>query len=301
MSRISVVTLAMIGCLFWTTLPRNAHATAILSPVEVLGTDLGVSRTDTPLVNMINQSGLDKPFTSGVTNFDAYFNEGDPAWGHANYLNNWNSNFSFNLPLMGYVDFDLGDIYRIDRVAIWNLSLKDLSIVLSEELGGPTQTIDGISLETKLYHPNAYEVQIVDLGGQYPARYMRFAIESVHLYSPSDPFGYAIVGEVAVSAAPVNGGFVLGDMDNNGVLDAFDVAPFELALADASAYMAAFPGLDPDILGDFDASGALDAFDVTGFEAALAGVGTSVPQPATIGLLLAGLGAMFGRSGSQRK
>ncbi len=78
---------------------------------------------------------------------------------------------------------------------------------------------------------------------------------------------------------------VLGDMNGDGALDAFDVAPFELALADRTAYAATYPGLDPDVFGDMNFSGELDAFDVSAFEAALAGGGMSVPEPAA-GMLL---------------
>ncbi len=89
---------------------------------------------------------------------------------------------------------------------------------------------------------------------------------------------------------------VLGDMNGDGVLDAFDVAPFELALADAAAYAAAYPNLDPVEQGDFDGSGALDAFDVAPFEAALAGAGgMSVPEPASLYLLAAGMGVLLRR------
>ncbi len=63
----------------------------------------------------------------------------------------------------------------------------------------------------------------------------------------------------------------LGDLDGNGILDAFDVDDFELALTDRSAYAVTHPGLDPDVIGDIDASGQLDAFDVAPFEMLLAG------------------------------
>ncbi len=88
---------------------------------------------------------------------------------------------------------------------------------------------------------------------------------------------------------------VLGDMDGSGVLDAFDVAPFEMALADPALYLAAYPGLDPVARGDLNGDGALDAFDVSAFESTLAGgtlgaaaeVGMMmvVPEPAAGGLL----------------
>ncbi len=93
---------------------------------------------------------------------------------------------------------------------------------------------------------------------------------------------------------------VRGDMDGNGVLDAFDVDDFELALADRAAYMELRPGLDPDLLGDMDANGVLDAFDVTGFEAALAG-GIAVPHPASGVIWLIGGLARLRRRGNFRQ
>ncbi len=89
--------------------------------------------------------------------------------------------------------------------------------------------------------------------------------------------------------------FILGDMNGDGALDAFDVAPFELALADRDAYAAQFPDIDPDVRGDFDGMGGLDAFDVSGFEVALAGSGGAVPEPASLALVGIGMAAMMRR------
>ncbi len=85
---------------------------------------------------------------------------------------------------------------------------------------------------------------------------------------------------------------LFGDMNGDSVLDAFDVSPFELALADRQAYMMMFPGINPDEVGDFNADGEFDAFDVTGFEAALAGPGAAIPAPATVSIALLGLGVL---------
>jgi len=72
---------------------------------------------------------------------------------------------------------------------------------------------------------------------------------------------------------------LVGDLDDNGVVDAFDVDDFELALADRQAYLGAHAGLVPDLIGDLDGSGKIDAFDVDDFERLLAGSGISVPEP----------------------
>ncbi len=78
----------------------------------------------------------------------------------------------------------------------------------------------------------------------------------------------------------------LGDLNGDGLLDAFDTSVFEMALADGQAYLAMYPELDPHLLGDFDDNGVLDAFDVASFEAALAAL--PAPEPATLALLSIG-------------
>lgn len=79
-----------------------------------------------------------------------------------------------------------------------------------------------------------------------------------------------------------------GDMDGNGVLDAFDVSGFELALNDPQAYVLANPGFDRDQLGDVNGDAEFDSFDVAAFEAALSGLGAVVPEPSVLTLLILG-------------
>src|SRR5262245_28499877 len=80
------------------------HAGVMRSPSAVLGTNLGTFDPQTALGNMINQSGLDKPFSDGVTDFDDYFTAGAPPFAQGAFNNGWQSDFTFTLPLTGFVD-----------------------------------------------------------------------------------------------------------------------------------------------------------------------------------------------------
>ena len=88
---------------------------------------------------------------------------------------------------------------------------------------------------------------------------------------------------------------IFGDMDGNGVVDNFDIQPFELALADREAYETAFKALtDANRRGDIDDDGDFDNFDIQPFEALLTGneapSAAAVPEPGSMCLL--GLGAV---------
>ncbi len=92
----------------------------------------------------------------------------------------------------------------------------------------------------------------------------------------------------------------LGDLDVNGLLDAFDADEFELALAEPDAYSAAYPGVDVSILGDINGDGVLDAFDVVHFEALLANGGAGVPEPGVLALLM-GAGVLVAGAGRRSR
>ena len=102
-------------------------------------------------------------------------------------------------------------------------------------------------------------------------------------------------GNRAVDAA-VNAAFtpIYGDMDGNGVLDNFDIQPFELALADPDAYAAQYPYLtDRAVRGDINHENGFDNFDIQPFESLLTGGAVSagaaaVPEPGSLCLILSG-------------
>lgn len=175
-----------------------------LSPVAVVGTDLQTFSPTAPLESMINGSGVETPFTSGVTDFDTYF--ADPARLFAQSgnggTNNWQSTFSFSPPLTGTVDFDLGARYQVNKVAIWNRSLKDVTFRVLDNLNTPGQIGGSFSLIDRQSFPFSYAADVLPFAAPLEGRYLRMEIQSTHLV-PGFTFTYAIVGEVIASAAPI--------------------------------------------------------------------------------------------------
>jgi hypothetical protein len=256
-----------------------AHAGTMLSPAAVLGTDLGTSSPQTPLENMINQTGLDKPFTSGVTDFDDYFNNGASPFAQALGTNNWQSDFTFSLPLTGYVDSDLGDAYTIDRLGIWNITLATGDVLVSDTLGGPFVDAGDFTLPTKVNFPFSYQPEIVTLAAPIEARYLRLDITSAHKFAASDTFAYAIVGELVVDV--VNGTFLPADFDEDQNVDGDDLATWQTAFGTTDAG-------DADLDGDTDGADFLLWQQQFGTTPAVAAI-RAVPEPAALGLIIVAL------------
>ncbi len=78
---------------------------------------------------------------------------------------------------------------------------------------------------------------------------------------------YTLTGGFWTPAAPA---IVVGDMNCDGVLNAFDIDPFVLALTDAAAYAAAYPGCNR-MNGDINGDGVVNAFDIDPFVELLTG------------------------------
>jgi hypothetical protein len=224
--------------------------TTIRSPTVVLGTDLGTFDPITPLENMINQSGLDKSFTSGVTDFDEYFTTGASPFAQANGDNNWQSDFTFNLPLMGFVDFDFGAVYSIDRLAIWNRSLENVKILTSPTSINDVAEVASLRLTNHLNFPFSYVHEFVDLGGAHDVRFLRIEIDSAYKFDITDTFAYAIVGEVVASAAPIDSELE-GDYNGNGAVDAADYVVWRDTLNQSG----------DDLAADGDSDGTIDPDD----------------------------------------
>lgn len=175
----------------------------MLSPAAVEGSDLGEYDPITALKNMINQSGVTTPFVSGSTDFNTYFVNPARTFAVNGGANNWQSNFSFDLPLTGHVDFDLGASYKINKMAIWNISVKDVTVKVADDLNGleTGQIAGSFTLVNHSHFPFSYAVEILSFGAEHQGRYVRLAIGSAYTFDVSDTFAYAIIGEVVMSVA----------------------------------------------------------------------------------------------------
>ena len=259
-------------------LTAPALSAVMLGPTSIVGSDMGESHpTAGAFVNMINQTGLDKPYTSGVTDFDTYFDTGDEPFAQATGGNNWQSQTFFTLPVTGFVDFDFGAVASIDRLAVWNISMKDIKIHVSDTTVAEFEEVASFTLPNHINFPFSYPHDLLDLGGTHAARFMRIEIDSVHLFSPTYTFGFAIVGEVVASAV-VETGELDGDYNDDGTVDAADYSTWRK-----------FDGTDTDLPNDTTA-GSVDPEDYDvwreGFGSASAGSGGQVPEPgsAVVGL-----------------
>jgi len=174
------------------------NATVIRSPTSVINNTAGDYSASADIGQTIDQSGLSTTFTSGISDFDVYF--GTPKHAMA-YLNNewWTPWYTTS----GIVDYDFGDIYTFDRMALWNEDSHGIASV-----GVYTDTASDFS--TALFHGtfnptnNAYGIDyLADIFSltTTAARYVRLdMVGSVGGSSGTDP-AWLSMGEVAFSTS----------------------------------------------------------------------------------------------------
>jgi hypothetical protein len=187
-------------CIAWVA--NSVRGQFMLSPIAVQETGLGTFAPDTTaLTNLINQSGLNVPFVSGSTDFDSYFAPPNSNFSKNRDGTKWVSVVSFDLPFGGTLDFDLGDTYLVSKVAIWNISVKSLSVMISADPNGLWLDAGRFSLSDQ--QPSlSLRATVLDLGAEHAGRYVRLSIESEYPALPTVTFGYVTIGEVVVRAAP---------------------------------------------------------------------------------------------------
>jgi hypothetical protein len=191
-----------LGLICFACLTNNVFGQFMLSPITVDETGLGTFSEDiTALTNLINQSGLRVPFVNGSTDFDTYF-----APPNSNFSRNadgtkWQSEVGFDLPLRGTLDFDLGDTFLVSKVALWNISVENLTVLISADPGGPWLEVGTFPLVDQ-QSSLSLRANVLDLGGEHAGRYVRLSINSEFPAIRNGTFGYVTIGEVVVRAAP---------------------------------------------------------------------------------------------------
>ena len=150
-----------------------AHAGAILSPVSVTGNTLGTFGGST--ANIINQSGI-PAFASGVTDFDTYM-AGSPTHAVFGGSNAWSS---VEDVVTGDLDFDLGGLFQIGKVALWNQAAASQDIngftILTADNAGFIGATDVGSFNASDANRIGQVFDIADSIG----RYVRLRITSNH-------------------------------------------------------------------------------------------------------------------------
>ncbi len=180
----------------------DVNATVILSPTAISQNTLGNRDANVDIGNVIDQSGLSSAFTSGVTDFDTYLG-GNPTHSLAAGDNEW---FAPDGEFLGFIDFDLGAVYDVDRVAIWNEDAAGVSrfeLITSLDATFAASTSFGFFSLTNNPRDVDYLADVISLGAVSSARYVRMSIEG--FYPDEQNFAdQASLGEVAFSVTAAN-------------------------------------------------------------------------------------------------
>jgi hypothetical protein len=148
------------------------------------------------LPNLINQSGLSSPYTSGVTNFTSYTNT-TTALGGDQYT--WTAAQGY---VTGNVDFYLGGTYTLDALSLWTLagaaqtiSVKQFTLLASNSSTFSTYTTLGTYTATEPgINSTSVSAQVFDFTAT-SASYIRIEIQSNY-----GNMNYSGMGEVAFGA-----------------------------------------------------------------------------------------------------
>ena len=173
---------------------------AIFSPVAATASStFGSGVYD--INDVINQNGLFDTFVSGVTDFDTYI-AANPLHTFQDVGFEW---FSANGDTTPTVEFDLGSVMTIDRIAIWNEEFAGFgSASISVSTDGvdfdPLTMIDSLTDHGFLveYFADVFSFGPVD------ARYVRLDLSGCPQPNGTQDFDLCGIGEVAFNAmAPV--------------------------------------------------------------------------------------------------
>ena len=165
---------------------KIASADLILSPTSVVSNSMGSFSTALDVGNVIDRSGLSAGFTSGVTNYSTYIAMAPTHMSGLIPNISWQS-ASGNTT--GNLVFDLGDIYNIERLAIWqggsasiigsSVQVHGITLETSEDIAFSSSTNVGSFNVPRQQGVSAYSVRDFDLTDSF-GRYVRLTIDSNH-------------------------------------------------------------------------------------------------------------------------
>lgn len=187
----------------------SANAGLIRSASSVT-TDMGEFVSILGIDNIINGSGLNTPYNSGVDDFDAYVNSVGATHTYAAATlqgssligNEW---FSAEGTQRGSITFDMGEAYKIDKFALWNEDSQGIFyFTVSTSLTGDDWGFFGsgqLFRASDTDHDTSYGPDIFTLSSTTLAQYIRIDVLNVFPNALNGTMS-ATIGEVAFSTVP---------------------------------------------------------------------------------------------------
>jgi len=163
MKKLTQYLLGVATCVALTSAAHAALPGSILSPVGVLTNTLGNAGVGDDL-HMIDQSGLSSGFTSGITDFNSYL-AGNPTHTTIYFGYEWFPSFSFDgSQLPGVFVFDLGSVYSIDAMAIWNEESGGVKDIMLSIPSGPVLGLYTVASDAAYLSVGSYPAQVLTFG-----------------------------------------------------------------------------------------------------------------------------------------
>ena len=165
----------IFGLLIVLVTSTGVYADTILSPGAVLNNSLGELSSNYSSNFMIDQSGLSSSFDSGVTKFFTYVGSNPThvtSEGGAGTFVSWVSD---GTTTSGNIDFDLGGVYNIKDVVLWqgvsgnSASVQSFDIFTSTDSAFSTPSLVGSFVAFQgTDNPEIAQVfDVIDSFGQY--------------------------------------------------------------------------------------------------------------------------------------
>lgn len=198
----------IVACMFLIAPVTSANANIIINPIGA-STTITTIGSSYSINNIWNQSGLSTNYATG-DDFDTYINS-NPSHSYYASGNEWISSPN---AITGDIILDLGKIYNIDKLALWNedyQGIHDFTISTSTDgvnyvqIGGTltaNQNNIGWDYATNPPVPPDYLAQVFSLASTTLAQFVEIHI--IDAYSRTGAyFSNVGVGEVAFSGTTV--------------------------------------------------------------------------------------------------